>query len=322
MTERIIWKITSHPAPKQGLENQPESDKIIAMRRVSVLAMVWLLGACAAGTPAPLDQPDILRPPTPFAQPALTESSGVVLSRRYPGMLWTHNDSGNEPLLFATDTLGRDLGTIAVEGAENQDWEDIAFGPCRNTDCLYIGDTGDNREVRPSVTIYRVPEPDTAAAATRPADKLEARYPDGPHDAEAMYVDARGDLYLVTKGRSRGVLLFRVTQDAWSQGTAIAEPMGSLPLDPHGELFNMVTGADVNDRNDLVVLRTYRAIYLYRRLPDGILGASSPVKVCNVAGLESQGEGIAWLDDSRFVLTSEEGNLGPGTVMVLRCPPR
>jgi len=290
------------------------------MRRIAVPAMVWCLGACAAATPTPVDQPDILRPPTPFARPAITESSGVVPSKHYPGILWTHNDSGNDPLLFATDTLGRDLGTVAVLGAENQDWEDIAIGPCRSTVCLYIGDTGDNREVRPSVTIYRVPEPDPTATTTAPADRLEVRYPSGPHDAEAMYVDDRGDLYLVTKGRSRGVLLFRVRQDAWAQSKTIAEPMGSLPIDPRGVLFNMVTGADVNARNDLVVLRTYRAIYVYHRLPDGTIDATAPVEVCNIAGLESQGEGIAWLDDSRFVLVSEEGNLGPGTVTILRCP--
>jgi hypothetical protein len=237
-----------------------------------------------------------------------------------PGILWTHNDSGNDALLFATDTLGRDLGTVAVTGAQNLDWEDLAIGPCNTPICLYIGDTGDNREVRSSVAIYRVPEPDVHAVRTAVAEKLELRYPDGPHDAEAMYVDARGDLYLVTKGRSHGVLLFRVRHDAWGHGAVVAEPVGSLPLDPHGTLFDMVTGADINATNDLMVLRTYRRVYLFRVAPDGIIGSADPVTVCDITGIESQGEGIAWLDESRFVLTSEEGNLGPGTVTILRCP--
>ncbi len=236
---------------------------------------------------------EVGRPPTPFVHPDLVESSGVAVSRRHPGILWTHNDSGNDPLLFATDTLGRDLGAIVVSGAENRDWEDLAIGPCGSTVCLYVGDTGDNREVRSSVTLYRVQEPELGAASTQPAEKLELRYPGGARDAEAMYVDAQGDLYLITKGRSRGVLLFRVRQEAWAGGTS---------------------------GNSLVVLRTYREIYVFRRAPDGTMVSRVPVKVCDIAGLESQGEGIAWLDDTRLILTSEEGNLGPGTVTILTCP--
>ena len=283
-------------------------------------AMACVLGACAAATSAPAPAAEVVRRPTPFTNPKLTESSGVVPSARVPGILWTHNDSGSDPLLFATDTLGRDLGTVAVTGAQNQDWEDLAIGPCHRATCLYIGDIGDNREVRSSVAVYRVPEPDLDAVSTAMAEKLELRYPDGPHDAEAMFVDAPGDLYLVTKGRSHGVLLFRVKHDAWGNGHAVAEPMGSLPLDPHGTLFDMVTGADISARNDLMVLRTYRRIYLFRLAPDGTIGSPDPVTVCDIGGIESQGEGIAWLDESRFVVTSEEGNLGPGTVTILRCP--
>ena len=39
----------------------------------------------------------------------------------------------------------------------------------------------------------------------------------------------------------------------------------------------------------------------------------------SILGLESQGEGVAWLDDERVVLTSERGVLGRGTVAVIRC---
>jgi len=293
-----------------------------AMRHSLIFISASILGACATATATvtPPNRVEVGRPPTPFAHPDLVESSGVAVSRRHPGILWTHNDSGNDPLLFATDTLGRDLGTIVVSGAENRDWEDLGIGPCGSTVCLYVGDTGDNREVRASVTLYRVQEPDLGAASTQPAEKLELRYPDGAHDAEAMYVDAQGDAYLITKGRSRGVLLFRVRQEAWASGGTVVEPLGSLPIDPQGILSNMVTGADIDSGNGLVVLRTYREIYVFRRAPDGTMASRVPVKVCDIAGLESQGEGIAWLDDTRLVLTSEEGNLGPGTVTILNCP--
>ena len=312
--------MSAHPAAKQGLENQGRSTKMRAMRHSLIFVWAAVLGACATATVAPPNRVEVGRAPTPFVHPDLVESSGVAVSRRHPGILWTHNDSGNDPLLFATDTLGRDLGTIVVSGAENRDWEDLAIGPCGSTVCLYVGDTGDNREVQSSVTLYRVQEPELGVASTQPAEKLTLRYPGGAHDAEAMYVDSQGDLYLITKGRSRGILLFRVRQEAWAGGATVAEALGSLPIDPQGVLTNMVTGADINSGNGLVVLRTYREIYVFRRGPDGTIASRVPVKVCDIAGLESQGEGIAWLDDTRLILTSEAGNLGPGTVTILTCP--
>ena len=53
------------------------------------------------------------------------EASGIVKSRRHPGIFWVHNDSGNSPTLFA---IRRD-GTIVREfhvAVPNVDWEDIA----------------------------------------------------------------------------------------------------------------------------------------------------------------------------------------------------
>src|SRR5688500_14952074 len=32
---------------------------------------------------------------------AITESSGLAASRRFPGVIWTHNDSSSNPFLFA-----------------------------------------------------------------------------------------------------------------------------------------------------------------------------------------------------------------------------
>ena len=94
------------------------------------------------------------------------EASGVAVSRAHAGVLWTHNDSGDGPYLYATDLQGTDRGAVRVLGAEAFDWEDIALGPCptRAGECVFIGDVGDNIEVRPFVTLYAVPEPEPPAA--------------------------------------------------------------------------------------------------------------------------------------------------------------
>src|SRR5882672_10575577 len=102
-----------------------------------------------------------------FQSPRVIESSGVAVSHAFPGILWTHNDSGDRPYLYATDLRGNDRGAILVSGADFHDWEDLSSGPCPigRGSCLYIADTGDNQERRKRVTIYAVPEPEPTRSA-------------------------------------------------------------------------------------------------------------------------------------------------------------
>ena len=117
-------------------------------------------------SPVPQSPLPIARRTGTFHDRRLDESSGVIVSRKFPGLLWTMNDSGGEPALFLTDTAGAALGVYPVIGAGNVDWESLGRGPCGREECLYVGDTGDNGERRPSVVIYRLPEPDPAAGGT------------------------------------------------------------------------------------------------------------------------------------------------------------
>ena len=53
-----------------------------------------------------------------FQSPRVLESSGVAISRQYPGVVWTHNDSGDGPYLYATDLTGAARGFLLVSGAD------------------------------------------------------------------------------------------------------------------------------------------------------------------------------------------------------------
>jgi hypothetical protein len=261
-----------------------------------------------------------------FSNPLLTESSGLAASRRQPGVLWSLNDSGNEPFIFATDTAGTDLGTFRVRGSRNVDWEEISLGPCGRAQCLYIADTGDNRERRRSVALYRIPEPDLPSRhphrlrETAPADVLEFRYPDGPHDVEAIWVDTTGAVHLVTKGRSHGARHFRLPAAAWTSAQpVVAERLDSLPIPVDAWLHRLVTAASPSPDGRWVAIRTYGEIYFFVPTDAGPLGLPSDPVACNVQGLELQGEGLAWLDDSRLILGSERAFLRAGTLTEVRC---
>lgn len=266
-----------------------------------------------------------------FRSPRLIESSGVAVSRAHAGILWTHNDSGDGPYLYATDLQGTDRGAVRVPGAEAVDWEDIALGPCprRPGDCLYVGDTGDNLERRTRVTVYAVPEPDPPVSAadtqhvTAAAHALSLYYPDGPHDVEALYVSPRDTaLYLVSKGRGRhgSVRLYRVDHTSWaSPGPIRAKFLQTLPIVPSNATGRLVTGATIRADGGLVAIRTYTEVYFFSPGPGGLL-ATAQRPVCSIAELERLGEGIGFLDDSNLVLTSEANPLGAGTIHTVRCP--
>lgn len=78
------------------------------------------------------------------------ETSGLVF---HNNELWTHNDSGGDAKLYSIDTItGNVIRTVSINGAENNDWEDI----CKDGLYLYIGDFGNNSGQRDDLLIYRI----------------------------------------------------------------------------------------------------------------------------------------------------------------------
>ncbi len=271
-----------------------------------------------------------------FQSPRLVESSGVAVSREYPGVLWTHNDSGDGPYIYATDLKGTDRGFLLVSGADAFDWEDIALGVCpapfRAAACLYIADTGDNVGIRPFVTLYALAEPvppespgDTLRTTSAPA-MLRVSYPDGPHDVEAIFVSPRDTAtYLISKGRSGSIKVYRIDSKEWSNAKPAAEPppvvatvVQTLDIRPNAEAGRQITGAAIRPDGREVALRTYGEIYLFS---PGVGGRLVPARErpCDITGIEIGGEAIAFLDDTTFVMTSEAGGHRPGTIDTVVC---
>jgi hypothetical protein len=285
---------------------------------------MWLLTLTLMQVAPP---PSVVRASGVLQRPGLVESSGVAVSRAHRGILWTHNDSGDGPFIYATDTAGADFGKLRVTGADAEDWEDITLGPCPRSrgQCLYLADTGDNGERRLSVTVYAVPEPAPPSGpgdslrATAPAAALRLTYPGGPADVEAVYVTRDGSLYFVTKGRSRGVRLYRVPKTAWdSSGVTTAELVQDLPITPEQRIGRWVTGAAASPDGARVVVRTYSELYLFTPTAHGAL-APNPI-ICWLGALEAQGEGVDFLDATTLVLTSEAPRGVTGMIHIVRCP--
>jgi hypothetical protein len=142
----------------------------------------------------------------------LAEISGLAASRLNPDVLWVHND-GDSRQLFAVSTSGKLAAFVTVKAAV-KDLEDVAIGPgpTKGVDYLYLGDIGDNDERRREVRVVRFAEPDLKGERgvqlkVEDVEEIRLTYPDGPHDAEALFVDpVSGDLFVVTKEKDRARL--------------------------------------------------------------------------------------------------------------------
>jgi hypothetical protein len=240
--------------------------------------------------------------------PEAIELSGLALSATQPGVLWTHNDSGDRARVFALRTDGSLIASLDVPGAEAIDWEDIAVGPGGD---LLLGDIGDNGAQRPSVAVYRVPEPRLAdrPAATGAATRLTLAYPDGPHDAETLLADRRtGELVIVTKafsGRS-GVYAARVPPPGQA-AQATLRRVGTLALG----LGGLATAGDVSADGRTVAVRTYTRLLAWHRRPGVSLARTlvdgHPCAGAAPLGNEGQGEALTLARDGRSFFTVPEG---------------
>ena len=258
----------------------------------------------------------------------LVESSGVTPSHAARGVLWTHNDSGDQPRLYATDSAGDDLGSVLVAGAANVDWEDLGGGPCPDGTgwCLYPADIGDNAHHRDHVVLYCLaePEPPRARADTLRTAPLKwalaLRYPDHPHDAEAVAV-TRAGIFIITKELPRPPSVFLVPPRAIDQRAGEVDTLryvGQLALLPSLPRLRMVTGAAVSPDGRLLAVRTYSSVHFFR-----LRGDSLPIPITQPTGLvipvvEPQGEGIAFIRPDLLVLTTELGGADHAIVSTVR----
>jgi hypothetical protein len=244
------------------------------------VALPFLLGA-AAGAPDPAGTP-VLR----FGDPDIVESSGLAFTATARGgLVHTVNDSGDSGRVFTVDTATGSTVGVTSWDADPLDVE--ALAPAGRGH-VWVADIGDNRRVRDSVEVLRVPVGPGERTVTPEAYELV--YPDGPRDAEALLADPlTGRLHVVTKG------VFA--------GTVYAAPTRLRADRPHrlvevAEAPGIVTDATFLPGGGGVVMRTYSTAHLTA------YPSWQPVASWELPP-QDQGEGIAYAAGQ--VLVSTEG---------------
>jgi hypothetical protein len=250
--------------------------------------------------------------------PELDEASGLAESRVNPGLFWSHNDSGGDPIVYAIAADGAVKGAFAVTGAELRDWEDLDIGadPARGAPRLYIGDVGDNGAEREEVTVWIVDEPVVDLAGprvdgvTEPAMAVTLRYPKDVHDSEALFVDpVTDDIYIVTKDRfvTGFTGIYRKAAPHADGDDAVLELVASLDVYV-APYLGMITSATAAPDGSAFAIRGY-GLGAFVFLRDESVGTSFAAMPCFVELPASDGlaEAIAFGAAGTHLYTLHEG---------------
>lgn len=280
----------------------------------AVFCLLAAGGASAAGEAGPKPRklaPGVLQVGR-IVHPRITESSGVVESRKHPGVFWTHVDGGGrKQVLYAMTRPGQPLAEYRVAGALLDDWEDIAIDDHGH---VFLGDIGNNEAQRQQIAVHQVDEPDPAriqSGLVMVTRTWRLRFPEAPVDCESLFVwrDFGYLISKVVKNARAEIYRFALTNEAQPQ---ILERLGEIKID------SPVTGADISPDGRLLGLVAKSGAFVYRI--DGDVARATRGKPFetkfrheHIEGCSFVREGLLATAESReiYLFTDEAFRTGP-----------
>ena len=231
----------------------------------------------------------------------LEETSGIILNN---GLLWTHNDSGNESQLFNIDSTGKIIQKITITTAKNIDWEDITA----KNELITVGDFGNNFGTRKNLYLLELKLTD---GKLNKHDSIPFFYPEQtsflfnaltPFDAEAI-ININNKYLVFTKNRNTLTTEMYLIDKNLNR-PIVAEYVESLNVN------SLITGGDYNEDSKTLVLTSYSSGgYQYLiRIKNFSLQTLENIEIESY-GLDykdAQIEAITIINENEFWITSEE----------------
>lgn len=237
----------------------------------------------------------------------VSETSGLFF---HNGRLWTHNDSGGKPILYALDTTTYEVvQRITLVNARNKDWEDV----CTDGETVFVGDFGNNKGKRKNLRIYTfslsaLPDSGDATITVDSirfcfGDQTNFVYNKHEHDFDCEAMFATEDyLYLFSKGWATGTTrMYRLPK---TLGNYVAEVVNGF--DSQG----LITGADYDRENHVLVVVGYVKniwkpfMYLIFDFDEeGVKLSNRRFELPQWAG--TQTEGICFFDEGKCYVSAE-----------------
>jgi hypothetical protein len=266
---------------------------------LSVTTFLLAIGSTNAQVPITLQSKEV------------KESSGVAFSQRVDGLFWTHNDSGDKPVLYAFHLDGSHAGSVAIKGSQAVDWEDIESFELDGFPWLMIADTGDNLRRRRGVVVYALKEPETTRNLITVDRTWNIEYPTGPLDCEGLAFDVHDrQILLVEKNALPHAQVFAVP---WENRSEEGKPLKAVCL---GSIsVPMVTAATYSPKLHALIVMTYTDAFVYVREHDTKLNAPEPWETTLARSPKilrlprrPQGEAIGITKDGDHMIVTSEGS--------------
>ena len=261
------------------------SCSLVAMRSQILLGATAVPFLVAALLPGALLGGDEV---TRFQDPEIVESSGLAV---VDGLLVTTNDSGDSGRLFTVDPASGRPSGVTQWSAEPEDVE--ALAPAGGGE-VWVGDIGDNRAERASVSVARVP----VGRGSRDVDvpTYELVFPEGARDAESLLADpATNQLFVISKGVFGGAVYAAPGRLSADRPNRLTEVGPVLPIATDAAFFP-------DGRH--VIVRAYSEAAVYSWPDLELLGRFGLPR-------QQQGEGIAVDLTDGTVYASSEGLHAP-----------
>ena len=239
----------------------------------------------------------------------LKEISGIEFDKN--NKLWAINDGGDEAKLYQINKNGNIDREITVTNAENIDWEDMTqddFGH------FFLGDFGNNDNLRKWLTIYKIENPIDIKSATTQAEIIKFTYPEHtsfPPKAHEMEFDLEAfvfykkHLYLFTKNRTvpfNGITtLYKIGDHAANYD---AKKISKFKTCTIAEKLCWITSAALSPSRKKLALLDSQRIWLFEnwRGDDFFSGDKYRIDL----GIVTQKEAITFLDENIIIFTDED----------------
>jgi hypothetical protein len=266
--------------------------------------------------------------------PPVDEMSGIVRSPQFENVWWVHNDSGDEPRLFAVDSTGtvplapwrRDAYAVgaALDTTDRPAWPGLHLGAAAHVDyediavedsTLYLADIGNNGNARRDLGIYVIREPYYYARRTRLIKHIPVAYPDQDtfpatdwhFDAESIFVDD-GTLYLLTKHRTgQDVTALEPGTKLYRLDSEHPHEVNILTLMDRHQSLPIPTAASLSPSGNRLAVLCDEGVWLFSRPEEGDRWLSTePRRIELTPERLRQAEGITWDDPHTLRITNEQ----------------
>ena len=232
----------------------------------------------------------------------IDETSGLEI---IDNQFITHNDSGGDPKLYYLDKKGKIVFERILNGAKNNDWEDIT----KDEEYLYVANMGNNLDNRKNLSIFKVP----IDTSNDQVEVIEFNYPEqvkfitleksSQYDAEGL-ITIDENLIIFTKNKLKKITeIYTLPKTA---GTYEAKKIGSLNTQ------SIITAADYDSKTKLLALTGSRSFkgdeYYILKIEDFDLESKKDYKI-NMYEIpigKTQVEAIKIIDSNTFWITSED----------------